>query len=368
MAVEFDDILLARERIRPYVFRTPLVRSRFLSELTGGEIHLKLEGQQLLHSFKIRGMCNRVVTLTPAERRRGLIVASSGNHGIAAAYCGQRWNLPVQVVIPENTPRTKVESIRSYGADVVIAGRTYDEACAVCRELRERSDRVFVDSSADEIAVAGHGTIGLEILEDCPGVDTILVPVGGGGLITGIGLAVKGRAEAGGGRGDGGGSGTDDGTGSGSDQGAVRDGTWRPRATGTRPEVIAVQTEACPALKASLEQGVFYEQFPSAPSVCEGLIGGIGAVVWRYARRCVDDVVLTSESAVRRAVLAVIEHEKAVAEASGAVGVAYVMEHPEVFRDRTVVVVISGANLDFDLLTDQILRSAGRDDRLSASA
>ncbi len=341
MIIELADILEARERIHPYVYRTPLVRSDRLSALTGGEVHLKLENEQRLRSFKIRGMVNRVLALTPAERRQGIIVASSGNHGIAAAHCGRHWGIPVEIVIPENTPATKLQKMRLFGPEIVIAGKDYDEAMAICAERREGSGRVYVDPASDEMAVAGHGTIGLEILEDRPEVEVILVPVGGGGLVTGISLAAKGARAVAAGRGSA--------------------GRGTPAANWTAaaeqdPEVVGVQTAACPAMRVSLDEGVPHERFPSEPSECEGLIGGIGALGWRYAPRCLDDVVVASEAAIRRSVLALIEHEKVVSEASGAVGVAYVVEHPEAFRGRDVVIVVSGGNLRFELIAEELER------------
>lgn len=351
MPIIYNDILRARQRITPHILRTPLVRSTHLSDLTDGNVFLKLENQQLLNSFKIRGMANRVLAMNPDERRRGVIVASAGNHGIAASYCGAKWDVAVEVVIPEGTPQTKIEKMRTYGAEIVVAGRSYDEAAAICRQRRAKSRKVYVDPAADEVAVAGHGTIGLEILEDCPQVDAILVPVGGGGLVTGVSLAAKtakaamARAAA-----------RVASPASGSPTPAAAGPTSAPAGAGLK--VIGIQTEACPAMKVSLEQGVFHEQYPSQPSVCEGLVGGIGAVGWAYAAQCLDEVALVSEAAILRAVVSAIDHEKIVAEASGAVGLAYVAENPEVFRGRDVVIVVSGGNLDFGLVVREVLREA----------
>jgi len=316
--IELKDIAAARERIAPHVYRTPLVRSAFLSKLCGGEVKLKLENQQRLNAFKIRGMINRVLTMTPEERRKGIVVASSGNHGIAAGYCGWKWGIEVEVFVPRSTPATKVERIKGYGVRLNLEGENYDDACARAKARWRETDKVFIDPSSDPVAVAGHGSIGFEIMEDDPDIDTLVVPVGGGGLVTGVSLAVK----------------------------ALRPGTM----------VYGVQSDASPAMTASLRDGVFYEVYPAGPSVCEGLVGGIGEIGYRYARRCIDEPVNVSERAVRRAIVALIREDKVVAEGSGAAGVAYLMEHPEAFRGRHVAIIISGGNLDFSVLAEEIRR------------
>lgn len=309
MAITFDHVLAAHERIEPFIHRTPLVRSAFLSDLTGGEIHLKLECRQRLNAFKIRGMVNRVLTLHPAELTRGIVVVSSGNHGLAAAYCGERWGFPVEVFVPEGTPPLKLDRIISHGATLHVMGRDYDEACDICQERLPATGLTYVDPADDPAVVAGHGTTGLEIAEALPEVDQVLVPVGSGGLITGVGLAVKGRVGAG-------------------------------------VKIIGVQTAACPAMKASLDQGICHRHYPSGPSVCEGLVGGIGEIGFRYAPLCLDGVVLTSERAIRRAVVDLVREDGVMAEPSGAAGVAYVTENPNEFQGRRTAIVISGGNLD----------------------
>mgnify|MGYP000129709738 CR=1 FL=1 len=312
--ITLEAIVAARDRISPHVYRTPLVHSLFLSDLTGGEVYLKLECQQKLNAFKIRGMLNRVLTMTPEERERGIMVVSSGNFGIAAGYVRKMWGVDVEVYVPEATPPSKIERIVRYGAKPKLVGRDYNEAYAAAKETSRHSPRVWLDSSGDEDAVAGYGSIGLEIVEDLPEVDTILVPVGGGGLITGISLAAKGKSP--------------------------------------EVEVLGVQTEACPAMLASLRDGICYEQYPSEPSMCEGLVGGVVELPFSCAERCIDDVLLASEEAIGRAVVELISQEKVVAEPSGAAGVAYIIENPALFRDRKVAVVISGGNIDAKLLAE----------------
>jgi len=337
-ALSAAEIRAASSRIAGHVFRTPLVPSAHLSELTGGRVYLKLENQQVLGVFKIRGMANRALTLTAKERELGIIVASSGNHAAAASYAGRRWGFAVKVFVPETTPAAKIAKIRRFGAELVLTGRDYDEARAAALDrVGARGGQVWVDPCADPFVIAGHGTIGYEIAEDLrtvsaadagagpelaraqAGPDAVLVPVGGGGLVTGIGLAL------------------------------------RDCSPGTR--VIGVQSEACPALRASLDEGVCHLAYPSAPSLCDALVGGIGETVFELAGRCLDGVVLAGERAISRAVLDLIRYEQVLAEPSGAVGVAYLSGHPEEFAGQTVVIVISGGNLDYPVL-DALVRAA----------
>jgi len=311
----YAEIEAAAQRIAPYIRRTPLVRSAHLSDLSGGEIYLKLECWQHLAAFKVRGMVNRTLTLTEDERRLGLVVASSGNHGVAAAWCGQQWGMPVTVYVPETAPEPKLAKIRQYGARLRLQGRDYDAAHLAAQEYLSSAPgaAIWVDSCSDPDAVAGHGTVGLEIASELPRLDEVLVPIGGGGLVTGIGLALRQVA---------------------------------PRAI-----VTGVQTAACPAMAASLGDRVCYETYPSEPSLCDALIGGVGELGFRRAGECLDRVVLTSEDAIGQAVTGMIRHEQLLAEPAGAVGWAYIAERPEEFRGRCAAVVVSGGNLSYDVLT-----------------
>lgn len=305
------DIMRSRERIARHVLRTPEIQSDFLSDVTGATVYLKLENLQRLNSFKIRGMMNKALSLTPDERSRGLLAVSSGNHGAAVSYCAKTLGIEADVYLPEGTPNAKVEKIRRYGANLHFAGRTYDEAHAIAKDHLKGARRVFADPASDELAVAGHGTIGLEMLEDASALDVVLVPVGGGGLITGIGLAVK----------------------------AIRPGI----------RVIGVQTEACPAMVAALRDKKFYEDYPSGPSICDAVVGGIGEIGFTYAAKCVDKVVTASEDSVKEAMVELVRRDKVVAEPSGALGVAHLLEDAGSYRGMKVGVVISGGNVDFDL-------------------
>jgi len=311
----FDLIVEAHKGIAPYVRKTPLLRSDFLSDLAQGEVYLKLENLQRLNSFKIRGMVNRMTFMTHREKERGLLVVSSGNFGIAASFCGRQWGVPVEVYVSEMTPSTKIQMLRSFGAQVNIVGKDYDD-CLRNMWIREGPNptKTYVDSSCDPYVVAGYGTIALEVLQEMPDVDNILVPVGGGGLITGIGLAAK---------------------------------TIRPDV-----RVVGVQTEACPSMIASLRDNKCYEEYPSGPSICEALIGGIGKLPFTFASRCIDEVVMTGERAIYEALRTILLYDKVLLEPSAAVGVSYVIENAERLQGRKTVLIISGGNIGRHILLE----------------
>lgn len=317
----FADVLAARGRIIPHIWPTPLLESAYLSELTGGRIFLKLESRQRLGAFKVRGMVNRILTLDRGDRARarGIVVASSGNHGVAASWAGNRWNVRVEVYAPRTTPHAKTAKIERYGAALRLVGENYDEAYLAAKAAVAGGGRgVWVDPCSDPEVVAGHGTIGLEICDELPEVDEILVPVGGGGLITGISVVMR---------------------------------HLRPSV-----RISGVQTEACPAMLAAMQDGVWYETYPTGPSVCEALVGGVGELGFQASGRAIDRVALASEPAIERAVVEMLQHEQVLAEPSGAIGWAYVTEHPDEFAGRTAALVITGQNIDFDLLRQLIQR------------
>lgn len=318
--IPVSEILKAKRRIAPYLLRTPLIKSDYLSDLVKGQVWLKLECQQITNSFKIRGIYNKALMLSQEELAAGLIVASSGNHAIGASYFGQEMNLPVDVFVPVTTPEAKVAKMRKYGANVNLVGDNYDETVMHVKELiKGPTKQVFIDSSSDADHIAGSGTIGLEITEDNPDAELILVPVGGAGLITGVSLAAK---------------------------------TMLPDV-----QVYGLQTDACPCLSAALRDDVFYEQYPSAPSVCEALIGGLGEIGFKMAKQCIDKSLTVSEEAIKRAMLNLLKYDRVVAEASSASGAAYMAEHPEEFAGRNVVLVVSGGNVDYSLLVSEIKRT-----------
>jgi len=309
--VNFQDILQAQKNIAFYVNLTPLTQSKFLSELCGGNIFLKWENQQLTHSFKIRGVINKLLSLSPEEKAKGLITASAGNHGQALAYGAQKLGFHVEIVVPTHAPKVKVEGIRQWGAALLLYGDTYDVAEKKAKELAAKEGRLYISPYNDPRIVAGHGTIGLEILKDLPDVDTVIVPVGGGGLIGGISIAIK---------------------------------TQKPAA-----RVIGVQSTASPVMYESLKAGKIvpahrHERY----TIAEGLVGALekGSITFAIAQQYVDKVTLVREELIRRAVYLLWKNEKQVVEGSGAAGVAWLLENKDSFKAKNVVVVISGGNID----------------------
>jgi len=311
--VEFEDILLASERIKSYVYETPLEESWFLSNLTGGEVFLKLECQQIMKSFKARGVFNKILKLSPEDRNKSIVTVSSGNHGAAVSFAANLLNLRnVRVYVPEVTPSSKRERIKRYGASLSIRGKDYDEAYELVQAELHGEDIIWIDSSSDDDIIAGQGTIGLEILKQIHDIDYILVPIGGGGIITGISIAAK---------------------------------MIKPEI-----KIIGVQPEACPSMLASIKEKKFYKKYPSSESVCEALVGGIGEIPFNYAAKYIDEVLLVKEKTIKKAVTFLLEKEKVLSEPSGAVGVACIMENRNKFKNQKVAVVVSGGNIDNELL------------------
>ena len=315
--MELRDIYEARRRIRQYVRETPLDGSPFLGDLCGGEVRLKLENQQLTGSFKARGALNRILKLTPEERRRGVVTASSGNHAQGVGYAAQMLDMDATIVVPSETPNVKREAIRRYGVKLIIHSGDYDAAERYARKLEAEEGRVFVSAYNDLDIAAGQGTIGLEMAESWPEMDVALVPVGGGGLISGIGCALKG----------------------------VDSGI----------QVLGVQSVASPAMYESLREGRIVET-ELDESIAEGLYGGIeeGSVTFDLCRRYVDEIVLVQEETILEAMGRLLKHQHQVVEGAGAVGAAAIMEDPRRFKDRRVGVVVSGGNVEADLLREAL--------------
>jgi threonine dehydratase len=312
--VTLRDVLAARGRISDLVYRTPLEVSLKLSD-SGMKVFLKLECHQTVKSFKIRGAMNKVASLSAAEKDRGIITVSSGNHGAGVSYAAKLLGgIPAKVFVPTVTPASKIEKIKYYGAEVIMTGKDYNETQKAAEGFMEREKLTYIDPCSDVEVIAGQGTIALEILEQNPAIDTIVVPVGGGGLITGIGVVIKELKPA------------------------IR--------------VIGVQTRSCPAMIQSLQDKKWYGEFPIKPSICDALMGGVGEIPYRMAERCIDDILPVEESSIREAVLLLLENEKVVAEPSGAIGIAAVISNPAYFRGQNVAVIISGGNLDGSLLQE----------------
>ncbi|MCW4044758.1 MAG: pyridoxal-phosphate dependent enzyme [Candidatus Bathyarchaeota archaeon] len=317
--ISFEDILDARKAVAPFVRCTPLKHSRFLSKLCGGEVWLKLENLQVTNSFKPRGAFNKLLNLSAEEKAR-IVTASAGNHGLAVAYAAKMLKFPVTIVVPEATARIKIVGMKEHGAEVVLFGETYDEAERKAKQLAAEDKCVYVSPYNDKWIVAGHGTVGLEIIEALPSVDVVIVPVGGGGLISGVSIAVK----------------------------SVKAGV----------QLIGVQSEASPVMYESLRAGRIVET-RVADTVAEGLSGGIeeGAITFRVIQDYVDKVLLVSEETIRRAMYFLWAREKQVAEGSGAAAVAPILGKSSMFAGKTVVAVVTGGNIDAGLFRSIVAAS-----------
>jgi threonine dehydratase len=302
--VNLQTIFAARSRVAPFVRHTPLEFSRELGA------HLKLENLQRTGSFKLRGALNRVLALTEEEKRRGVVAASAGNHAQGVAFGCARVGVSALVVMPEATPRTKVEATRSYGIEIKLFGATYDDAEAKARRIERESGRVFISPYNDPLIIAGQGTVALEILEDLPDVAQVLVPVGSGGLISGVGVTLK--------------------------------------AVNPAIRVIGVTSRATPAMFNQLKG----ERLPQLPTIAEGLSGEVepGALTLDIVPQVTDDVLLVEEEDICAAIAWLVEAHHLIAEGSGAVGIATLRKQPDLASAGPTVVIVTGGNLDIEEL------------------
>jgi threonine dehydratase len=316
----------ARARLVGAVNETPCTFSARLSELTGTHCLLKLENLQMTGSFKERGAANLLLQLDATERARGVITASAGNHGLAVAFHAARLGIAATIVMPEWAPLIKVTSARRYEADVILHGANFEEAYAHARELAAERAMVFVHPFDDARVIAGQGTLGLELLEQQPDVDAVLVPVGGGGLIAGVALAIKAR----------------------------------------RPDVriIGVQADAIAAMRAALEHGRPVT-VPPAATIADGIaVGQVGRHTFEIAAAGVDEMVTVSEEELANAILLFLEIEKTVVEGAGAAPLAALVNRTLGLSGARVVLVLSGGNIDVTMLSRIIERGLVKDGRL----
>jgi len=312
--VRMQDIYLAKGRIRPVVRRTPLVHSALLTARVGSSVYLKLENLQETGSFKIRGAANKMLNLTAEEKKRGVVTGSSGNHGRAVAFVARRLDVNAVICISAQSPNNKVDAIRHLDAEVVVHGESYDESVSHAERLAEERGLTMIDSFDDPHVIAGQGTIGLELLEDLPEIDTAIVPLAGGGLLCGIALALKSANPA------------------------IR--------------VIGVSMERAPVMYYSLQAGAPIEM-EEEETIAHALAGGLGQnnrYTFRMTQKYVDDVVLVSEEAIAEAMVFALEHHHLVVEGAGAVGIAALLDDRVKEIGRNVAVVVSGSNVDIPLL------------------
>lgn len=310
--------------------RTPLSRSASLSALAGGDVRLKLENLQLTGSFKARGALNKLLLLTDVERKRGVIAASAGNHAQGVAVHAARLGIAATIVMPVGTPLIKVTRTQNYGATVILHGESYDDAFARASELAAAEGYVYVHAYDDDLVMAGQGTIGLEILEDFADVDIVVVPIGGGGLIGGIGVAIKAQ---------------------------------RPQT-----RIIGVEASVLPSMREALKLGKPV-QLPAARTLAEGIaVRQVGQKNVDTCLAVVDDIVTVEDDEIARAILFLLESEKTVSEGAGAAGVAALLGKKIDVGDKKVAVLVCGGNIDVNVLSRIIERGlveSGRLTRLS---
>lgn len=315
MIITLRDIEDARKTIRDHVNKTPLIRSQFLSDVCAGDVYLKLENAQVTNSFKIRGAINRMMKLSAEERKRGIIAASSGNHAQAIGIGAEKLHLKATVIVPENCPKIKVEKIKRHKVKLILHGEIYDVTEQYARELAKEEGLTFISAYNDPFVVAGQGTVGLEILEDLPAVDTIIVPVSGGSLISGIAIAAK---------------------------------SIRPSI-----EILGVQPETTPAMYYSLKAGKIID-VEMQDTIADGLSGNIekGSITFEIIQRYVEEVLLYDEETIRKTIRVLWEKERQVAEGSGAISIAPIMNSGQRFAGKRTVAVISGGNIDKGVFQD----------------
>ncbi|MDB2224503.1 threonine ammonia-lyase [Halorubrum ezzemoulense] len=313
------DIREARERVSGVARHTPLERSRSFSEMSGADLHLKLENFQRTGAFKIRGAMNRIQTLSEAEREAGVVTASAGNHAQGVALAASRVGVGATVVMPKFAPVSKVKATRGYGASVRLEGVDYDEAQAYAHRLEREEDRTYVHAFDDPVVMAGQGTLGLEIVDDCPDLDTVVVPIGGGGLISGVAVAIKEQLPD------------------------VR--------------VVGVQAEGAASAAKSLEAGEVTE-IDSVDTIADGIATrSVGEETLEVMAEYVDEVVTVDDREIALALTLLLERAKTLVEGAGAVALAAVLSEAFEYDDgETVVAALCGGNIDLNRLGTVVRR------------
>jgi len=320
-----DDIRAAAERIKGAVIRTPMLVSRTLSEIIGAEVWLKFENLQFTAAYKERGALNKLLQLTPEERARGVIAASAGNHAQAVAYHAKRLGIPATIVMPATTPTVKVTQTAGHGATVVLHGDMFDDAYARARELALEAGYVFVHPFDDPQIIAGAGTVALEMLEDAPDLDMFVIPIGGGGLMSGVSIA--------------------------------------SRAIKPDIELIGVEAELYPSMKCAIQDC----RMPlGGDTLAEGIaVKQPGELTSRILREYANDVVLVSERDLERAVAMLVGIEKTVVEGAGAAGLAAMLSDRARFKGKKIATLLCGGNIDTHLLANVLVRDLVRQGRIA---
>jgi threonine dehydratase len=325
LPVAIADVVAAHARVRDAIVRTPTLVSRTLSQMTGATVYLKFENLQFTAAYKERGALNTLLQLSDEAKAKGVIAASAGNHAQGLAYHANRLGVPATIVMPTTTPTVKVVQTEGHGAAVILHGATFDAAYAHARVLEGERGYTFVHPFDDPRVIAGAGTVALEMFADVPAIDTLLTPIGGGGLISGMATVARAQAH--------------------------------------RVEVIGVEAELFPSM---------YNRINGTTMPCAGdtLAEGIavkepGGITAKMVAELVDDIVLVSERSLEMAVSLLLQIEKTVVEGAGAAGLAALLAYPERFKGRTVGIILCGGNIDTRLLANVLLRDLARSGRLA---
>jgi len=325
MEISLREIQDARAIIKNVAYKTGLVHNTTLSEMSGNTIYLKMENLQKTGSFKIRGAYNKIAHLTPEEKQKGVIASSAGNHAQGVALSATLYGIKSTIVMPKHAPLSKVSATKSYGAQVVLHGSVYDEAYAKAKEIQQETGATFIHPFNDPYVIAGQGTIGLEIMEDFFDVDAVVVPIGGGGLISGISIAVK--------------------------------------SINPKTKIIGVQTKNVPSMAESISNKKI-TTVEGAPTIADGIaVKTPGDLTFSIIQKYVDEIVTVDEDEIANAILLLLERAKVVSEGAGAVSVAAVLNRLNNYKNKKIVAVISGGNIDVNILArviDKGLVKGGR--------
>jgi threonine dehydratase len=328
VSVSFSDVQQARQRIGNLVLATPLTYSEKLSAMTDCRLFLKLENLQMTGAYKERGAFSKALRLDEQEKQAGIVTSSAGNHAQAVAYAAKRIGIPATIVMPETTPLSKVQGTQAFGPSVVLHGNSYDAAFHRAKEIQKQHGYTFVHAFDDPDVIAGQGTIGLELLEQNPYLDVIVVPIGGGGLISGIAVAIK--------------------------------------ETNPKIHIIGVEAAAMPGMHTSLTAGRV-TTISSCSTIAEGIaVATVGSHTFPIVQKYVDDIVTVTEEEIANAVLVLLEQEKTLVEGAGAVGFAALYNRKiQGVEGKNVAVILSGGNIDLNILSKILERGRAKDGRLT---
>lgn len=326
VSISLADVMAARERLRGSIYLSPCAHSQMLSSITGQQVYLKLENLQMTGSFKERGALNRIALLTPEQEKRGVVAASAGNHAQGVAYHATKRGIRALIVMPLATPLVKVTATRGFGAEVVLHGANYDEAYEEARRICSAEDMTFIHPFDDPSVMAGQGTIALEMMEQIPGLEAVVVPIGGGGLIGGIACAIK--------------------------------------ETNPGIKVVGVQTSRLPSMVVAVEQHHPVTIAP-ATTIADGIaVRRAGDLTFPVVEKYVDEIVTVDEDEIASAILMLLEREKTLAEGAGATALAALLQKRTSLKNAKTGVLVCGGNIDVTLLSRIIERGLVQDGRM----